>query len=107
MLTLRRTKRWRMLCGWTRQWVPVLVGKNRDVSETETMMIIAGQVEQSDNSDQGFSKWVDNAVGMVKGTGGGSAVVRHAGSDMLWPDNLTWTTVEEHQRYRGRRGPVL
>lgn len=80
--------------GWTRQLVAVLVRKYRDVSETETRMTFAGQVEQLDKSDQYFSKWVDNAVGMVEGTGGGSTVLRHAGRDMLWPDDTTWTTVE-------------
>lgn len=70
-------------------WSHVPVRKYRDVGETETMVTVAGQVDQSDKSDQAFSKWAEKAVGLVEGTGSGSGIVRYAGKDALWPDHLT------------------
>lgn len=69
------------------------VKKYRDVFDLETVVTFEeGEHEKQDNDDR-FTKWVDNAVGMVEQEGDGRVMVKCAGKKRWLPNTMSWIQV--------------
>ena len=75
-------------------WSKFPVRKYRDVSETETVVTFVEPDEVSTtSSNQRFTQWVNNAVGMIESKGNGRVVVRVASHSYRPPNAMSWLNV--------------